>query len=75
MYLRIEKAWLKYCKEVQIDMESMDLLFWSMETGFILKYTRVGDDKSNFHRLHIVVSLINYLHEKHFTALPIGLLV
>jgi len=37
MYLRIEKAWLKYCKEVQIDMESMDLLFWSMETGFILK--------------------------------------
>jgi len=37
MYLRIEKAWLKYCKEVQIEMESMDLLFWSMETGFILK--------------------------------------
>lgn len=36
-YLNIEKAWLKYCKEVQIDMESMDLLFWSMETGFILK--------------------------------------
>ena len=37
IYLNIEKSWLKYCKEVQIDMESMDLLFWSMETGFILK--------------------------------------
>jgi N-glycosylase/DNA lyase len=37
MYLRIEKAWLKYCRAVNIDMESMDLLFWSMETGFILK--------------------------------------
>ena len=37
IYLNIEKSWLKYCKEVQIYMESMDLLFWSMETGFILK--------------------------------------
>ena len=36
-YLKIEKAWLKYCKEVEIEMEAMDLLFWSMETGFILK--------------------------------------
>lgn len=36
-YLRIEKAWLRYCKEVEIEMEAMDLLFWSMETGFILK--------------------------------------
>lgn len=36
-YLNIEQAWLRYCKKVNIDMESMDLLFWSMETGFILK--------------------------------------
>jgi len=36
-YLKIEQAWLQYCKHVQIDMEAMDLLFWSMETGFILK--------------------------------------
>ena len=37
VYIAIEKAWLNYCKEVQIPMEEMDLLFWALETGFILK--------------------------------------
>ena len=36
-YLQIEKAWLRYCKKVDIPMEEMDLVFWSMETGIILK--------------------------------------
>jgi N-glycosylase/DNA lyase len=36
-YLTIERAWLRYCKEVDIPMEEMDLLFWALETGFILK--------------------------------------
>jgi N-glycosylase/DNA lyase len=37
MYLKIEQDWLQYCDAVNITMESMDLLFWSIETGFILK--------------------------------------
>jgi len=36
-YLSIEKAWLRYCKKTEIPMEEMDLLFWALETGFILK--------------------------------------
>jgi len=36
-YIKIEQAWLRYCKQVEIPMVQMDLLFWALETGFILK--------------------------------------
>jgi N-glycosylase/DNA lyase len=36
-YFAIEKKWLKYSKEVGIPVDELDLLFWSMETGEILK--------------------------------------
>ena len=36
-YIKIEHAWLRYCKQVNIPMVEMDLLFWALETGFILK--------------------------------------
>lgn len=36
-YFAIEKKWLKYSKEVEISMDELDLLFWSMETGEIRK--------------------------------------
>ena len=36
-YLHIEQLWLLYCSQIHIPMEEMDLLFWSIETGIILK--------------------------------------
>ncbi|MBK9248720.1 MAG: DNA lyase [Ignavibacteria bacterium] len=37
LYLEIERKWKEFCEKVHIPMEEMDLLFWSMETGVILK--------------------------------------
>ncbi len=36
-YYRIERQWFDYCGEVNIIQEEMDLVFWSYETGFVLK--------------------------------------
>lgn len=36
-YLAIEKHWFDYCERVGMALEEMDLLFWSKETGFVLK--------------------------------------
>ena len=36
-YLRIEGKMRKFFKQVNISMEEIDLLFWSMETGMIFK--------------------------------------
>jgi N-glycosylase/DNA lyase len=36
-YLEIEKKWKRYAEQVQISMDELDLLFWSMETGEIRK--------------------------------------
>ena len=36
-YLEIEQAWHAYAAEVGIPLDELDLLFWSMETGEILK--------------------------------------
>ncbi len=36
-YLEIEAQWKEFCRKTAIPMEEMDLLFWSMETGEILK--------------------------------------
>lgn len=36
-YYRIERQWFDYCGEVDIKQEEMDLVFWSYETGFVLK--------------------------------------
>jgi len=36
-YLEIEAQWKEFCHKTAIPMEEMDLLFWSMETGEILK--------------------------------------
>jgi N-glycosylase/DNA lyase len=36
-YLEIEAAWKKYSKQLDISLDELDLLFWSMETGEILK--------------------------------------
>lgn len=36
-YMEIEKKMRKFSKEVGIDMGSLDLLFWSMETGEVFK--------------------------------------
>lgn len=36
-YVHIEQLWLQYCSQIHISMEEMDLLFWSIETGIILK--------------------------------------
>jgi len=36
-YLEIETKWKLFCEKVGMSMEEMDLLFWSMETGEILK--------------------------------------
>lgn len=37
LYIDIETKWKQFCHWVGIPMEEMDLLFWSMETGEILK--------------------------------------
>lgn len=37
MYLEIEKKFLNYSKKINISMDELDLLFWSMETGEVLK--------------------------------------
>ena len=37
VYLDIEEKWSIFCTKVGIPLEEMDLLFWSMETGEILK--------------------------------------
>jgi N-glycosylase/DNA lyase len=37
LYLSIEKKFKKFSHEVGIPMDELDLLFWSMETGEILK--------------------------------------
>ncbi len=36
-YLEIEKQWKRFAKRVEIPMDELDLLFWSMETGEIRK--------------------------------------
>jgi N-glycosylase/DNA lyase len=36
-YLQIEKRFSKFAEEVNIDLDELDLVFWSMETGEILK--------------------------------------
>jgi len=36
-YLRIEKLFLKFSDKINIPMDELDLLFWSMETGQVLK--------------------------------------
>ncbi len=36
-YLNIEKKIGEFCKKISIPMDELDLLFWSMETGFIFK--------------------------------------
>ena len=36
-YLKIEEKFLKFSKRVRIPMDELDLLFWSIETGEILK--------------------------------------
>ena len=36
-YLEIEKKFLAFARRVKISMDELDLLFWSMETGEILK--------------------------------------
>lgn len=37
MYLEIEKKFLNYSKKINISMDELDLLFWSLETGEVLK--------------------------------------
>jgi N-glycosylase/DNA lyase len=36
-YLEIEKKWHKYADKIDIPLDELDLLFWSMETGEIRK--------------------------------------
>jgi N-glycosylase/DNA lyase len=36
-YLEIEKQWKRFAKRIDIPIEELDLLFWSMETGEIRK--------------------------------------
>jgi N-glycosylase/DNA lyase len=36
-YLEIEKQWKQFAKRVDISIDELDLLFWSMETGEIRK--------------------------------------
>jgi N-glycosylase/DNA lyase len=36
-YLRIEQRFMRFAESVGISMDELDLLFWSMETGAILK--------------------------------------
>jgi N-glycosylase/DNA lyase len=36
-YLEIEKQWKRFAKRVDISIDKLDLLFWSMETGEIRK--------------------------------------
>jgi len=36
-YLQIEKKFKKFSKRIGISMDELDLLFWSMETGKIMK--------------------------------------
>ena len=36
-YLEIEKQWKRFAKRVDISIDELDLLFWSMETGEIRK--------------------------------------
>ena len=36
-YLGIEKAFQKFADEIDIPINALDLLFWSSETGVILK--------------------------------------
>ncbi|MDP4199733.1 MAG: DNA lyase [Bacteroidota bacterium] len=36
-YLEIERLWHEYAKRIDISLDELDLLFWSMETGEIRK--------------------------------------
>ncbi|MBT3463899.1 N-glycosylase/DNA lyase [archaeon] len=36
-YLEIESKFIKFCQDVNIDMDEMDLLLWSMKNGNIMK--------------------------------------
>ncbi|HEY3875668.1 MAG TPA: N-glycosylase/DNA lyase [Candidatus Kapabacteria bacterium] len=36
-YLKIEKKWQRFAEKIGIPIDELDLLFWSMETGEILK--------------------------------------
>jgi len=37
VYFEIEKKFKDFSREVSIDMDELDLLFWSMETGEVFK--------------------------------------
>ena len=37
LYLEIEQKFLQFAEQIKIPMDALDLLFWSMETGMILK--------------------------------------
>lgn len=36
-YIKIEDKLRKFCKKIKIPMDELDLLLWSMETGFVFK--------------------------------------
>jgi len=36
-YLQVEKAFLEFAENIKIPIDELDLLFWSYETGNILK--------------------------------------
>lgn len=36
-YLAVERAYLDFCRAQRVDPDELDLVFWSEETGFILK--------------------------------------
>ena len=37
IYLEIEQKMMKFCKDIEIPMSHIDLLFWAMQTGGIFK--------------------------------------
>ena len=36
-YMRLEKRLRRFSQKIRIPMDELDILFWSMETGIILK--------------------------------------
>jgi N-glycosylase/DNA lyase len=36
-YLEIEAKWLHFASDIRIDPDELDLVFWSLQTGEILK--------------------------------------
>ena len=37
IYLEIEQKMMEFCKDIEIPMSHIDLLFWAMQTGGIFK--------------------------------------